>query len=418
VSLRAALIILAMLSLPQLAAGEEGWTFRGHLETGSRDFLVDRGAGLHDDNVDLQAELDAMYTRGPVLVRLRPYLAIDPLERTRDRYEPLDAYVDLVYPRWDILVGQLVENWAIVDTYNPAEILNRRDLERDFYDPPKLGELMGRFRYMLPETDGLRQPALSLYVLPLHRETPLPSNRDRFRFDATGDNLGDLARDAITPSPDIAYAARLTASLDAADVFLFYFGGPTRIPAFDVSPLGRVTAVYYRIDVAGLGFQWPMGPWLLKLESAYTWTHDFGLPTRFVRDVPDDYFQWVIGVDRNFTDILGKNEVTVTLEYAGEDDTTQSLSHLQPYKSDVFVGLRWQFHDTRRTEVRASVAADVLVDEQLYKIEVQTELYKQLKLVLAGQFVNRAPDRRPDRFTTFNLFPNNSNMSVGLRYDF
>jgi hypothetical protein len=253
---------------------------------------------------------------------------------------------------------------------------------------------------------------------PAPRETPLPSNRDRFRFDATGDNRGDLARDAVVPSFDLAYAARLSATIDDADLFLFYFGGPGRIPAFEVSPLGTVTAVYYRVDIGGAGFQWAMGPWLLKLETAYTWTRDDGLPARFARAVPNDYFQYVIGVDRTFTDVLGKNEVTLTLEYAGEDETAQSLRGLRPYESDVFLGARWQFHDPRRTEVCASVATDVLVDKQLYQLDAHTTLYKQLKLVLAGQFVNRAPDSRPRRFTTFNLFPDNSNLELSLPFEF
>jgi hypothetical protein len=216
----------------------------------------------------------------------------------------------------------------------------------------------------------------------------------------------------------VAYAARLSASLDNADLFFFYFGGPTRTPGLDVSPAGAVTAVYYRVDAGGAGFQWATGPWLLKLETAYNWTNDAGIPTRLTDAVPSDFFQWVIGVDRTFTDVLGKNEVTLTLEYAGEDDTAQSLSNLRPYKSDVFFGVHWQFHDPRRTELRASAAADVLVDEQLYLLDVQTELYKRLKLVLVGQLVNRAPDQRPDRFTTFNLFPNNSNLQLSLRYEF
>ena len=396
------------------------WTVRGHVEVGSRHFLNDRGQGLEDDNILLEAELDVTYDLNDfVRFRLRPRLSLDPLESERNRYEPYDAYVEYTTARWALLAGQLLESWAIVDTFNPADVLNRRDLERDLYDPDKLGELMVRFRYFFPEAGAIRQPTLSLYVLPLHRETPLPSDRDRFRFDATGDNRGDLASDAVVPSLDIAYAARLSATVGSADVFLFYFGGPGRIPAFDVSPPGEVTPVYYRVDMVGGGVQWALGQWVLKLETAYTWTHTTGLPTRFASAVPDSYFQYVVGVDRTFTDILGKNEVTVTLEYAGEDDTSMTdLSGLRPYKSDIFFGVRWQFNDPRRTEIQASVAADVVVDEQIYLVDFRTTLWRDLKLVLGGQFVNRARDRSPDRFTTFNLFPNNSNVRVGLRYEF
>jgi hypothetical protein len=396
------------------------WTFKGRLEIGSRHFLYERGRGLVDDNGLLEAELDVTYDLNEFMrFRLRPRLLIDPVESSRNRYEPLDAYGEFRTSQWALLAGQLLESWAIVDTFNPADVLNRRDFGRDVYDPHKLGEVMVRFRYFFPEAGALQQPTLSLYLLPLHRETPLPSNRDRFRLDATGDNVGDLTNRVINPSFDTAYAARLSATIGSADVFLFYFGGPTRLPALDVSPLGAITPVYYRVNMGGAGVQWALDKWLFKLETAYTSTRDPQVPSRFKGDVPDSYFQYVIGLDRTFTDLFGKTELTLTLEYAGEDNPgTTTLSGLRPYKSDVFFGIRWALNDRRRTELVASVAADVLVNEQLYLFELKTTLYRDLKLVLGGQFIHRAPGGRPDRFTTFNLFPNNSNIRVSLRYEF
>lgn len=395
------------------------WSVRGHVEAGGRFFLNARDRGLVDDNVLLEGRVDFRLQLDDTELRLHPRLAIDPTLSSRNRYEPLDAYLEHSTPSWALLVGQAVENWAIVDTFNPADVLSRRDLERDFYDPERLGELMVRFRYFFPDVAALEQPALSLYVLPLHRETPLPSNRDRFRLDATGDNRGDLRDDAIVASPDVAYAARLSATLGQADLFLFYFGGPSRIPSFELSPPGDLTPVYYLVDMVGGGVQWALGRYLFKLEAAQTFTKRSGL-RRSARDVvPDDFFQYVVGVDRTFFDVLGRNEVTLTLEYAGEDDPGDTdLTGLRPYKSDVFVGVRWAFNDPRRTELHVSVAADVRVDEQLWLVRFVTTLYKDLRLVLGGQLVNRAPDGRADRFTTFNVFPNNSNVHVGLRYEF
>jgi hypothetical protein len=311
----------------------------------------------------------------------------------------------------------MVENWTIADIYGPLDVLNRRDFERNFYDPDKLGELMLRLRYLLPEVSWFQQPALSLYLLPLFRQTPLPGNEDRFAFDLTGDGKGDLDKNAVVASPEVNYAARLGATILGADVFLAYYGGPTRFPALAVSPDGTtLRPVYYRVDFAGLGIQRPMGPWLFKLETASTWTHTGGLEAGFSQAVPDSYFQYVIGIDRTFTDVLGKSEVTVTLEYAGQNDPRHfDLGFLNPYKSDLFLGVRWQFHDTRRTEIRASAAVDVLVDEQLYLASFSTTLYGNLRLVLVGQFVRRAP---PDTQTVFNLFPNNSNLQLTLRYEF
>src|SRR5947209_4880327 len=195
---RVALTAVLRLAWADSTAAESDWSYRGRLEAGSRHYLVDRDRGLKDDNIVLEGELEATYDPGgPYRIRIRPYLALDPLESSRNRYEPLDAYGEVTVGSWSVRAGQMIESWAIADIFNPVDVLNRRDLERNFYDPPKLGEVMVRLRYVFPEVEWLRQPALSLYLLPLHRDTPLPGNQDRFRLDVTGDGRGDISRHAV-----------------------------------------------------------------------------------------------------------------------------------------------------------------------------------------------------------------------------
>jgi hypothetical protein len=396
---------------------------KGHVEVGYRGFLIDRGRGLKDDNLDLLGEADFSYDLTRALrLRLHPRVAIDPLEQARNRYEPYDAYLEYTTDSWSLLGGQLIESWAAVEMFSPVDLLNRRDLERNFYDPEKLGELMARLRLFLPEGGGIRQPTLSLYVLPLFRHTPLPTNHDRFRFDITGDNIGDLTNKVVEPSFDVGFAGRLTATAGSADLALLYYGGPGHIPSFAMDPSSlapRLIPLYYRTDAVGASAQWVLGPWVLKGETVYTFTSSSGLPKRFKAAVPDNYFQYVLGVDRTFTDVLGKNEVTVSLEYSGENNPGEtSLTGLRPFKSDVFLGTRWQLHDQRRTEVRAFLAADVLKSEQLWLVDLKTTLYGNLKLVLEGQFVNRGASKPPNHLSVFGIFPENTNIRAAVRYEF
>ena len=58
------------------------------------------------------------------------------------------------------------------------------------------------------------------------------------------------------------------------------------------------------------------------------------------------------------------------------------------------------------------------MNEQLYLLSARTLIYRNLWLVAAGQFVNRAPDPRPGHLTVFNIFPDNSNLQITLRYEF
>jgi hypothetical protein len=417
-------VLAAGKDSPAAEVSRTGPTIKGQVEVGYRGFLVDRGQGLHDNNVDLMGELDSTYDLTRALrLRLHPRVAIDPLEPSRDRFEPYDAYVEYTAAgSWSLLAGQLIESWAAVEMFSPADLLNRRDLERNFYDPEKLGELMVRLRVPLPEGEWLRQPTISLYALPLFRHTPLPTNHDRFRFDITGDNVGDLSNKTVQTSFDTGFAARSTATIGRADLSLFYYGGPARLPSFALDPryvAPKLTPVYYRTDSVGASAQWALGPWVLKGETVYTMTSASGLPSAFRAAVPESYFQYVVGVDRTFTDILGKNEVTVTLEYSGEDNPqVTSITGIRPFKSDFFLSARWQFNDQRRTRLQAFLAADVLKSEQLWLVDFQTTVYGNLKLLVEGQFVNRGESKPPDHLSVFGAFPNNANLRVALRYEF
>jgi AMIN domain len=408
---------------PPVAVSRTRPTIKGQVELGYRGFLLDRGQGLDDNNVDLMAELDSTYDLTHSLrLRLRPRVAIDPLEPARDRYEPYDAYVEYTADSWTLLAGQLIENWSAVEMFSPADLLNRRDVERNFYNPEKLGELMVRLRLSLPEGEWIRQPTVSLYALPLFRNTPLPTNHDRFRFDITGDDVGDLSNKTAKLSFDAGFAARSTATIGRADLALFYYGGPGRIPSFALDPRyqgPRLTPVYYRSDSVGATTQWALGPWVLRGETVYTMTSAAGLPRAFNGAVPDSYFQYVVGMDRTFSDVLGKNEVTVTLEYSGEDNPrVTSITGLRPFKSDFFLSARWEFNDQRRSRLQAFLAADVLKSEQLWLVDFQTIVYGNLKLLIEGQFVNRGKSNPPDNLSVFGIFPDNTNLRIALRHEF
>ena len=229
--------LVARKDSPAIKGSPTHPTVKGQVEVGYRGFLFDRGQGLIDNNVDLMGELDTTFDLSRALrLRLHPRVAIDPLEPQRDRFEPYDAYVEYTADAWTLLAGQFIENWAAVEMFSPIDLLNRRDLERNLYDPEKLGELMVRLRLSLPEGDWIQQPTISLYALPLFRNTPLPGNHDRFRLDITGDNVGDLTNKTVRPSFDAGFAARSTITVGRADLALFYYGGPGRIPSFALDP--------------------------------------------------------------------------------------------------------------------------------------------------------------------------------------
>ena len=382
----------------------------------TRIYPIDQLPYIVDENLDLFGLLEIKYKfNDNIRFYARERLLIDPLQRSRNRYEPLDFYLDFIAETFDFRFGQMVESFAIVDTFNPVDILNRRDPQFNFYDPAKLGDLMTRLRLFLPESDTLTNNTVSFYFLPLALDTPLPANNSRFRFSPTG-GIGILDEDnSIHPSNyanRLGYAAKLSTVLGPADFFALYYGGPSRIPSFFLDAMGFLNPVYYRIDLAGGGFQWAIDKILLKGELAYTWTDHNGLSFPYNAVVPDSYLQFVFGFDYTFEQTFFKESITITLEYAGEGDHDTELTGLRPYKNDLIIGLLWDVKDLSQTQFRANTSVDLGNGESLIQLVIERKIWKELKALLGGTIVVR----ETQEFTPWGIFPNNSSINFGFSY--
>jgi len=384
----------------------------------ARIYPVDQMPAIVDENVDIYGLLEFRYF--PVdyfQFYLRERILIDPLQSARNRYAPLDFYFDLISDHVDFRLGQMIESWKISDTFTPGDILNRRDPQYNFYFPDKLGDLMARLRFLLPEGENITNTALSFYFLPLDLETPLPENNSRFRFSPTG-GIGILDEDNSIHSNNyinrLGYAVRLTTVIRNIDLFSFYYGGPSRIPSFFLNSSALLNPVYYRVDLLGGGFQWAIDRFLLKGEITYTWTDNNGLTAPFSLVVPAPYLQFVVGFDYTFNNLFFKEAITFTLEYAGEDDHDSMLTGLRPYKNDLIMGIQYDLNDFSQTQFKGTLSVDLGNGETLMELTLNRKIYKELKAQIGGTLIIR----ETDEFTPWGIFPNNSSISFGLSHAF
>ena len=408
---------LLLFSLP---AHAKEFEFHGYFLALGRIYPGDDLSFVINENVDLEAILEFDYQPTEQLrFFLTPRILIDPTQSARNRYDALEGFVEWIENRWDLRAGQMIESWAIVDTFNPVDVLNRRDPQRNFYDPDKLGEIMIRGRTFFPGNNHFSDIILSAYFLPLLRETPLPANNDRFRFSPTG-GLGILDTDAThTPSDYVdrmSYALRLSTVFKGADFFMAYYGGPSRIPSFLLNPTTNLLdPVYYRVDLLGGGAQYAWDAFLFKTELAYTWTQNNGLSFPFTPLVPDPYFQYVVGFDYTLkANFLGKTDLTLTLEYAGEDELVSNLQGLRPFKNDLFMGFAFALNDPQQTRLTYSATVDLGHGETLMQIEFERKIWKELKAYIEG-FV-MIPEE--GTFSPLGVFGNNSSIAMGISWAF
>jgi len=395
--------------------GSRGLEATGFLSETTHVYVTDRDDGTADEQqlLEVQLEVDAHTDVFDVFVH--PRFLVDVLDTELLRYEPLEAYFDVGGRRWDLRVGQFVDSWGIADTFNPLDVLNRRDLGGNPIRPQPLGELGTRFRIHGTGGSVLGEPTLSAYAMPVWRATMFPTENSRYAL--------PLDEEALV-RPDFANGffgavradATLSTSVGSADVQIVGARGPERMPNFGFGPQGLVPQ-YYGSWVAGGGFRAvPANSHLtLKAEAVYKRPYELDTP---VDVLPEDYVQFAVGIDRAFSGLASpQDQLTLTVEYLGEAGGDEIENPLRPLGSDVAFRVAWDAGNFSRTSVEARGIVDVasadVIAEGVFKTQLRF-VHDDLGLLASAQVFGARTADVPPREQR----PNNSRVSAGLRFDF
>ncbi|MFK7739810.1 MAG: hypothetical protein AB8H80_05755 [Planctomycetota bacterium] len=410
---------------------------RGFLASRGRFFPKDRRRG--DGRLDgqwiqeLQLEFDLEIADG-LTGFFRPRFLIDAVDSDLVRTEPLEAYVTWSLGDHELRAGQLVENWGIADTFNPIDVINRRDIAEDPLDPVRLGELGVRWRWFLPEWlggDAIGEPTLSFYALPVFRQQLFPAERSRWSLAAPPAQL--LEDQSVRPEDEnrLFFAVRANSTLNTApanaDVQLLFSRGPERFPQFAFSSPGGVPGgavgllpIYYGLTTVGGGLRAvpnfeALADYTIKAEVVYK------MPFRFdgnPQTLADDYLQYAFGVDRMFPNVLtDKDQITLTVEWVGETGAEDITALYRPFDDDLVVRALWEANDFERTSIEFRGFVDPNKNEWLLEGVYQQQLrmiHEDLQFEIGARWFDVA--RSEPGF--FQIFPDNSSVWVELRYDF
>jgi len=403
--------------------------WKGFVLIKPRTYFEDRNGEKNDEQLLLEGELELEFRFGDRWSGyFRPRFLVDALDDDLHRFEPYEAYVTYAGDGWDLRAGQFVENWGIVDTYNPIDVINRRDFATDPLDADRLGEAGLRFRRTWEGSERVGEPTLSAYVLPVFRETLFAPDEQRLGFGTAAAPLVESGGFEPSGSDEVLYALRYQSTLNTsfanADVQLLGAHGPSRFPSFFTDGSGALFPAYFGATTVGAGFravpnEEVAGRFLstltLKAEVVHTDPSAFdGSPIAS----PEDFTSWVLGVDRSFYGIFGEqDEVTATVEYARETSTSDPASLLRPFRDDLILRALYEANDFARSSVELRALIDMDIDEQIYELIYETQLRsidEDLKLTVQLQHIDAADPGQ----SFFGSLASLSSVAFGLRWDF
>ncbi|MFT7676788.1 MAG: hypothetical protein ACI8QC_000764 [Planctomycetota bacterium] len=401
--------------------------WKGFVEMRPRRYLEDRGGPKHDEQWILEAELELDFRLGESLSGyFRPRVYLDLFDGELSRFAPYEAYVTKVGDDWDLRAGQFVENWGIVDTYNPIDVVSRRDLATDFLNAERLGEIGLRYRRFLDGGEVIGEPTVSLYVLPVWQATEFPPDDQRFGFGSSASPFNESRGFEPHGSERAFYAMRFASTVSSAplnaDVQFLLSHGPERMPG--VAMVGsELVPAYFGATTVGLGFRAvPNQDVAGDLLSTLTFKAEVAYknPSAFDDspiESPDDYVAYVLGLDRDFYGLAGEqDQLTLMLEYAGEEGADgDPIGDLRPFRDDLIVRAFYQPHDFARTTYEARGIYDLETDEVIYELLYTRQLRSLSENI---KFIAQLQGFDTGGEGLFDFFPDNTSIALGLRLDF
>lgn len=402
--------------------------FQGFVAFEPRIYLKDRGGARNDEQFLAfgELELDLRFSDSWTGY-LRPRFLVDLNDGDYQRFQPFESYVTWEGETVDVRVGSFVENWGIVDTFNPVDVLNRRDFASDLLDADRLGEFGLRARVKFEGNETFGEPTLSAYLLPVWQRTPFAPEDQRFAIAAGPLELDEDASFDPSGEERIFAGVRAQSTLSTApfnaDLQAVVAHGPGRFPGVGVVG-GALAPVYFGATVIGAGIRAvpnedvlgaALAKYTLKAEIAHNVTNAYDdAPV----EAPEDWTVFVLGVDRVFDGVFDPNDsLTATVEYARENGASDDQAAFRPFRNDLVLRAFWEANDFERTSLELRALVDLEVDEAIGELIYETQLRRlneDLKFTLQVQWFDPAGPEE----SLFGLFPNNSSVLAGLRWDF
>ncbi|MFQ5637896.1 MAG: DUF1302 family protein [bacterium] len=350
----------------------------------------------------------------------------DQSDPSRSRIYLDETYIDLYLGNFDFRFGKQIIVWGKADAINPTDNLTPWDFS-DYLDTDdeRIGVVALKANYYVGDWtfEGILAPTFTHSVLPSQNSRwfpDFPTEVPNPMFPQAGPPMLKASfefLDAIVPDEGIAnaqYAAKLSTTLSGWDISASYFSGWDDLPTFHQTQLLRSDSLsitiqprYHRLKAVGADFSTAIGKWGLRGEAAYFITED-------APGVDDSYFQYVLGIDRTFSDFIGDHNLFVLAQWV------QELPQVKPAGRSSELKHIFQKSMTARMEYELSNFSKVSLEgvvnmknkDYYLRPEFSYEIADGVKLNVSADILGG------HRNSFFGAFRDNKRVQVKVKYSF
>ncbi len=239
----------------------------------------------------------------------------------------------------------------------------------------------------------------------------IPKYRHKVLFGKSRKRIGEILRELPVDTLSSSQSGiRILRHISGWDVSLSYYDGFDDITLAIVENDLSLTPTFNRIRVIGGDFAYTFAGLGVHGEAA-----------QFIYDggKDEDYFQYILGIDYTWTDVIKDHDIFLILEYMGEkttrsrqDERPSSGSGLGRVLTNSFLStITYKFSDTLEVETKLLFNPDHHLS-YVIKPEIHYDITDELKLTFGVDFIEGVQN------TFFGQFDNDDRSYFFLRYSF
>jgi len=332
--------------------------YNAELRFESRTFSNDKNSKTIDNEVSTYAHFEYKVKSNNLRGELRSFLRVASSDNERSIIVLEDLWLGKTFNNEEInfKIGIQTFNWSVNEVFNPSDVINSKNLESDFENPEKKGELA-----LLIEKRG-DDSSIKLMYFPYFTKSIYPSGNSRL---GQGFEIGDpIVIDDKSNIRTSSWIPQLGIKFDntfnSIDFSFHYLNHIDRdIPILSLSTSG-LRPNYFRVEQFGFSYQQAIHSLIIKNESVYRNFKNISVNS-FSSSKSDVSDHFVTAFGAEFTHVNSNSSETT---YLFELQTILGVSEkirrsLNLFDRDFFVGLKYNFNDFSNKEILIGYIRDI-----------------------------------------------------------
>jgi hypothetical protein len=341
--------------------------------------------------------------------------------RDRNNVYLKEGYFNLKFKHFDIRVGQQIITFGKTDGLNPTDVINPIDFTDILdTDDETLGVIALNTKWYFGDWNiqGILLPTFEPNILPTHPQNRWSTNLvDQIAKQGSFTVVVPTFLDAKMPRNDLRdaqFAFSLNGALQGVDFSAYYYKGYNHLPEIEtsVTPINADTALaaiqqnFYKRQMIGGAFSTGIGYWGFRGEAALF------IPENIQNDT--SYLQYILGVDRTLTNVIGSNNIFIIVQWIhelgqnGAKFSNLDLNHL--FQKTLMSRIEFELGTLTTLNVQAIYNIDY--NDYLIQTAIERSLADGFNLTVRSDMLNGPKN------SFFYGFNKNNRIQLILKYNF